>query len=196
MRLMALLLFACVLSAQPTITPANITVSVGSTQQFTMPSAKTPYWVISGAGSVNAQTGVYTAPTTLPANANVIIHAQDFAAPFGSAITTFTLTAKPSSAPCACKDGKDGAAAGDIFILSDRPATSVTFSRSPDGTWTAPMQISGGFLAFVQIYRNGARVAEKDISTIIYANGKLNLNAKDSWPASDQVSALVATVSK
>lgn len=201
------------LRAQPTITPSAVTLAPGQSIKFHSDAAS-PMWarvgiVVPGASlhapgdpatlcAIGLKDCEFTAPSTFdPAKTKSLVRVYDtknWAAGFQDA--TITFVASISSGNCSCKDGKDGQAAGDIFIVSSSPTSNVTFSRAPDGTWIAAAQISGQFLALVQMYRNGQRVQEKDISAITYANGKLIVNTKESWPASDAVSGTLATVNK
>lgn len=214
MRFAAILSFPALLAAQLTVTPSAVTLTPGATQTFTTgTTAANPYWTLSspftGVGSIDLRTGVYKAPAVLPVSTSgapitVTIRVFDLIPPYPHVEAVVTLVANKSVDSCSCKDGKDGkdgppglpgTAAGDVFVVASTLPDKLTFARAPDGTWTATVQISGPFLALVQVYRNGIRVQEKDVSSIFYSNGKITLTTKDMW-FSDMVSATLVVVSK
>lgn len=198
------ILFATSALAQ-TISPSTATLAPGATQQFKLllPSgavAPVATWAINGAqiGKLDSKTGLYTAPSLLPSAPPIKV--TIFAWPPGAlgARAEITLIAAPVGATaCNCKDGKDGvsgkdgAVAGDVFIVSSTPTASATFSKAADGTWTAAVQTTSGFLAaFVTIYRNGNRVAKESVLSLTLSGGKIILTTNGvGWAATDAVTA-------
>jgi uncharacterized protein (DUF1800 family) len=82
------------------VMPKSAALLPGATQIFaatvTGATDKTVFWsVISGAGTINSTTGVYTAPATLPQVTTAQIRATSTSSPSATATATITLLAPP-----------------------------------------------------------------------------------------------------
>lgn len=82
------------------VSPNVATVQLGNTQTFTSSVSGTSntavsWSIVSGGGSIGASTGVYTAPTTMPASSSVTIRATSQASLSSGANATITLVAPP-----------------------------------------------------------------------------------------------------
>lgn len=136
--------------SQPTILPQNPTVAIGSTVKFTT-SAATPYWVIGGAGSIDAMTGIYTAPKIMPLNTSVPVRVLDFLAQ-GMNQTTITLVS--AVAVCgACRDGKDGLDGKNGAV---GPVGPPGPQGPPGGSTGSCLQAGATTLSNCEIYRVAA----------------------------------------
>jgi len=187
MKILLAFIAATLVYAQPTILPSTVTLTPGTPQQFTT-SAKTPYWIISGNGAIDAKSGKYTAPAAVPPT-GATVRVYDLSTGLhADAVVTLVASLPVQSTACPCS--------GDIFVLSSSPAATATFTRTTDGTWTAPASITVPFLALMQVYRNGARVQEKDIASLSYSDGKMVLVTNGPWSATDAVTAKWVMVNK
>lgn len=82
------------------VAPAAASVLLGSTQLFTsaVTGSSNPavtWSIASGAGAIDASSGLYTAPLQMPASANVVVKASSNASPGSFATATVTLQAPP-----------------------------------------------------------------------------------------------------
>ncbi|MCU1232245.1 MAG: Ig domain protein group 2 domain protein, partial [Candidatus Solibacter sp.] len=137
-----------------TVTPATVTLSAGGSQAFSASGGSGNYvWSISPQnGSIDANTGLYTAPSTITSAGTVTVTATSVEDPstFGTAKITLTATAavtvtvSPATASLA-----PGGTQQFNATVNNAAGTSVIWSLSPqlgsiDGTgfYTAPTNIS------------------------------------------------------
>jgi uncharacterized protein (DUF1800 family) len=86
------------------VSPATVSVQAGKTQAFTATVTGTTNtavtWTItSGLGSIGASTGIYTAPSSIPAASTVSIRATAVASASSTASATISLTVPPPPPP-------------------------------------------------------------------------------------------------
>jgi uncharacterized protein (DUF1800 family) len=119
------------------VAPSTANVTLGATQQFTATGQSDVTWTAT-AGSIST-TGLYTAPTTMPASSIVTIKATGSGNQ--SATATVTLIAPPSPITVAPATGNVALGATQQFTASGQ--SSVTWSASAGtisttGLFTAP----------------------------------------------------------
>ena len=134
------------------VAPASASVTLGATQAFTSTitgSANTAVsWSIaSGAGTINSTTGVYTAPTTMPASTSVSVRATSVSTPSASAVAAVTLIA-PAPPPVVVTISPPSAS---VQLGASTTFTSaVTGTTNTAVTWT--ITNGGGSITAAGVY--------------------------------------------
>ena len=120
-----------------TVTPSTANVTLGATQQFTATGQSGVTWSAT-AGSIST-TGLYTAPTVMPASSTVTIKATGSGNQFGMATVTLVapaspITVTPSTANVILGATQQFTAAGQSSVTWSATAGSI----SNAGLFTAP----------------------------------------------------------
>jgi hypothetical protein len=133
------------------ITPANVTLATGATQQFTavaldqfgktMASQPTFTWQVSGGGKISA-TGLYTAPNST-GNFQVKVSASGRTAQANVAVTT--IPAAPSNLTARASLQNGSAQVQLQWKINSNNQTGFVIQRSADGgaTWTTIVVLTG-----------------------------------------------------
>jgi hypothetical protein len=156
-----------------TVSPSNPSVAVGETQTFTanvVPTgAGTPTWSVKGAGTIDSNTGVYTAPSSVPATPDTVIASVGNST--GSAIVNVTtsqaLQIMPSGPTVAAggmksftatADGNpvgsvtwqvNGLNGGDCVAPPNNATTPCHGTIDGNGNFTAPLSPPPGGVAVI-----------------------------------------------
>jgi hypothetical protein len=161
-----------------TISPTAVTLAVNETQTFTASSGLAPYAysIVSGAGSVNASTGVFTAPASA---GTTVVRVTDSLSQTADATVTVVaaLSISPPSVTLAINNSQTFTAAGGIGPYT-YALVSGTGSITAGGVYTAPAAAgsavvkvtdSGGRTANATITVNGALAISPTTKDLIYA---------------------------
>lgn len=156
-----------------TVTPSNPSVAVGQTQTFTatvVPTgAGTVTWSVMGSGTIDASSGVYTAPATVPATPDTVVATLGHST--GSAIVNVTasqaLQISPSGPAVPAggmqafsvqADGNpvgsvtwqvNGVTGGDCVNPPTNPTTPCHGTIDGNGNFTAPLSPPPGGAATI-----------------------------------------------
>jgi plastocyanin len=137
------------------ISPTSLTLSVSETHTFSSSGGATPYSysVLSGSGSVNSSTGLYTAPATV-GNATIrVTDAQGNTSDCGVTILQ-ALLISPSSTNVQASATKTFTASGGVGTYTFSIHAGVGSINSSTGVYTAP--VSSGFATVKVTDSNGS----------------------------------------
>ena len=194
-------LFACGYAGTPpserqvtvSISPKSVTLGAGATQQFTATVKNTSnaavIWQVNGITGGDAVTGtlstsgLYTAPSTLPAS-SVAVTAVSAADPSASAAATVSFQSSPVSitlAPSAASVAEGGA---QVFTVTVTGGSSVQLTWSVNG-------VTGGNAANGTITSNGGASALYTASANLPAQNPVTVSVANAANASESASASV-----
>ena len=182
-----------------TVSPSNPSVAVGQMQTFTanVVNGTTPAtvtWSVTGAGTIDSSTGVYTAPMTVPATPDTVMALSQGAT--GSAIVNVTASqslqispggpavpAGASQAFSATAGGNpvgsitwqvNGVAGGDCVAPSNNPLAPCHGTIDGNGNFTAPLsRPPGGAVTITALSGTDSGTTG---ATILYSSASLTSN--------------------
>jgi hypothetical protein len=182
-----------------TVTPANPSVAVGSMQTFTAnvvggTSPATVVWSVMGAGTIDASSGVYTAPAAVPATNDVVTATSQGAT--GSAIVNVTasqalqvmpsgpaVSAGMSQTFTATSGGNpvgsvtwqvNGVLGGDCVAPPSNPVAPCHGTIDGNGNFTAPLsRPPGGSVTITALSGTDSGTTS---ATILYSSASLTSN--------------------
>lgn len=182
-----------------TVSPSNPSVAVGQMQTFTanVVNGTTPAtvtWSVTGAGTIDSSTGVYTAPMTVPATPDTVMALSQGAT--GSAIVNVTASqslqispggpavpAGASQAFSATAGGNpvgsitwqvNGVAGGDCVAPSNNPLAPCHGTIDSNGNFTAPLsRPPGGAITITALSGTDSGTTG---ATILYSSASLTSN--------------------
>jgi hypothetical protein len=182
-----------------TVSPSNPSVAVGQMQTFTAnvvggTTPATVTWSVTGAGTIDSSTGVYTAPMTVPATPDTVMAMSQGAT--GSAIVNVTASqslqispggpavpAGASQAFSATAGGNpvgsitwqvNGVAGGDCVAPSNNPIAPCHGTIDGSGNFTAPLsRPPGGAVTITALSGTDSGTTG---ATILYSSASLTSN--------------------
>jgi hypothetical protein len=182
-----------------TVSPSNPSVAVGQMQTFTAnvvggTTPATVTWSVTGAGTIDSSTGVYTAPMTVPATPDTVMAMSQGAT--GSAIVNVTASqslqispggpavpAGASQAFSATAGGNpvgsitwqvNGVAGGDCVAPSNNPIAPCHGTIDGNGNFTAPLsRPPGGAVTITALSGTDSGTTG---ATILYSSASLTSN--------------------
>lgn len=182
-------------SPQITVTPATANVTLGMTQQFTATGQSGVTWTAT-AGSITT-TGLYTAPTTMPASSTVTIKATGSGNQSGTATVTLialpsTITVKPATANVTLGLTQQFTATGQSNVTWSATAGSISTS----GLYTAPTVMPASSTVTINATGSGNQsgtatvtlIAPPSPITVAPATANVALGATQQFTATGQTS--------
>ncbi len=182
-----------------TVTPSNPSVAVGSMQTFTAnvvggTSPATVTWSVTGSGTIDASTGVYTAPATVPTTNDVVTATSQGST--GSAIVNVTASQALQISPggpavgagamqafTATAGGNpvgsiiwqvNGLTGGDCVAPANSATTPCHGTIDGNGNFTAPLSPPpGGFATISALSGTDSGTTN---ATVLYSSASLTSN--------------------